>query len=117
MSSGFSSGSEARLKAVMAEVDALAQELPAEKLPDLFGGLEHGKRVAELRLASPLRVPEVNVPLLTVAETADLLKVTKATIYRWTKGKLRNAVVKIGDGSIRLDSKKIQKFIEGSRVG
>lgn len=110
-----SSSAEGRFLAVMAEVDALAAELPRERLPDLFGGLERVRRVAELRLIGEKSGPQPNPGLLDVADVAGMLKITKQTVYRWAKTTLRFGVVDAGEGTLRFDPRKIQKFIESRR--
>jgi excisionase family DNA binding protein len=53
--------------------------------------------------------------LLSVNEVAMTLGVTPQTVYRWTTGKLMQAVVRVGSGSVRFDPDKIRKFINARR--
>ncbi len=47
-----------------------------------------------------------NIPgmLMTVAEAAELLRVSRKTVYRWIEeGKLRACVIRLPSGRIRID--------------
>ncbi len=54
-------------------------------------------------------------PLLRVKEAAQLLQVSKWTIYRWVdEGRLD--ATKIGGGSLRLFRRSVMALVEGNRT-
>lgn len=54
-------------------------------------------------------------PLLRVKEAAQLLKVSKWTIYRWIdEGRLE--ATKIGGGSLRIFRLSVMTLVEGNRT-
>lgn len=54
-------------------------------------------------------------PLLRVKEAAQLLKVSKWTIYRWIdEGRLD--ATKIGGGSLRIFRRSVLALVEGNRT-
>ena len=64
------------------ELLKVAQELPPEQLPRFFGDLEEIRRTAELHAALSARQQADSDELLTVKQAAELLKVSKDTLYR-----------------------------------
>jgi excisionase family DNA binding protein len=57
----------------------------------------------------------VGPPLLRVQEAAQLLKVSKWTIYRWVEeGRL--GATKIGQGSLRIFRSSLNGLIDGHRI-
>jgi excisionase family DNA binding protein len=116
--SGIPDDIDRRLGRAVSELEIIAAELPRERLPDLFGALERARRIAELRFQPVARSVDPEVPdrLLTVAEVAVLLGLERSTIYRWAGGRLRQAVVRVGDGSVRFDQKKLKAFINARRA-
>lgn len=58
----------------------------------------------------------MDLPLLRVKEAAQLLKVSKWTIYRWIdEGRL--GATKIGGGSLRIFRLSVMALLEGNRSG
>jgi hypothetical protein len=55
------------------DLERLARELPADRLPDLIGDLERAKAVAWARLATPTPTRTEPEPLLTAEELAPLV--------------------------------------------
>ncbi len=54
-------------------------------------------------------------PLLRVKEAAQLLQVSKWTIYRWIdEGRLE--ATKIGGGSLRIFRRSVMALVEGNRT-
>lgn len=95
----------------------LAEEIPVEALPGFFAELERASWTARLRLHVPAAA---NGPhsLLTVEETAQVLGgISDAQIYRMAKGVLRSAAVDVGEGTLRFDQERIERFIEARRRG
>lgn len=57
----------------------------------------------------------MNKPLLRVEEAAQVLAVSRWTIYRWVEqGRLEGT--KIGRGSLRVFSRSIEKLVEQNRT-
>jgi excisionase family DNA binding protein len=57
----------------------------------------------------------MNKPLLRVEEAAQVLAVSRWTIYRWVEqGRLEGT--KIGRGSLRIFSRSIEKLVEQNRT-
>ena len=107
-----------RFQAVLAELEQIAGEFGREALPDYFAGLEHAKRVGELRLyasVTPASKGGPLPPLLTVDDVADLFVVSTKKIYEMSKGELRSASIQVGDATLRFDPQKIARFIEARR--
>mgnify|MGYP006386570905 FL=1 len=57
----------------------------------------------------------VEQPLLRVKEAAQLLQVSKLTIYRWIDEGRLNAT-KIGGGSLRIFRVSVTALVEGNRT-
>lgn len=103
--------------AVYAGLLRLAEEIPAGDLPAFFAALEHARWIAQLRLQAP-STPSDSRPLLTVEETARLLGgISEAQVYRMAKGALRAAAVEVGEGTLRFDPERVERFIEARRRG
>lgn len=55
-------------------------------------------------------------PLLTVEQVASLLGgISEAQVYRMAKGALRSAAVDVGEGTLRFDPERIERFVEARR--
>jgi len=108
-----------RLGVVLGELEALAEQVAREDLPELFAGLERVRWTAELRLSIPPAgaIDESPRPLMTAKQLADLLVVSTAEVYRLAKGELRSAAVEVGAGALRFDPRRIEQFLEARRRG
>lgn len=107
-----------RLATLSASLGQALQELPREDLPTFFAELERLRRTAELRLhpsAGPTDPPFGLPHLLDAKQTAAILAVDTATVYRMAKGALRSAVVEIGEGTLRFEASGLRRFIEARR--
>ncbi|MGA6827900.1 helix-turn-helix domain-containing protein [Nitrospira sp. NS4] len=57
----------------------------------------------------------MNKPLVRVEEAAELLAVSRWTIYRWVEqGRLEGS--KIGRGSLRVFTRSIERLVEQNRI-
>ncbi len=64
--------------------------------------------------ANSVRVGTMNKPLLRVGEAAELLSVSRWTIYRWVEeGRLRGT--KIGKSSLRIFCESIVGLVENNK--
>jgi hypothetical protein len=99
---------------------ALARELPYEELSGFFAEVERARSTALLRVASrreeTTRVSGLK-PLLTAETLGAVLGVSEAQIYRLAKGVLRSAAIEVGEGTLRFDPDRIERFIEVRRRG
>jgi hypothetical protein len=110
-----SSARSADAAAVYAGLARLAEAIPSEDLPGFFGELERARWTAQLRLQAAAS-PGSPRPLLTVEEISRLLGgVSEAQVYRMAKGALRSAAVDVGEGTLRFDPGRVDRFIEARR--
>jgi len=56
-------------------------------------------------------------PLLTSEQVAEILGVSVEQVYRLAKGQLRAAAVEVGEGTLRFDVGRVERFIEARRRG
>jgi len=107
----------ARKAEVYAALVALAEELPLEDLPELTGELARTQAIASLRYSnSRSREKRAEGGLLTVEQVAARLGgISEAQVYRLAKTGLRAAAVDVGEGTLRFDPARIDKFIEARR--
>ena len=97
---------------VIAEVGRLAAELPLDELPELFAGLERSRWIAQLRVGSRAALPSPQRRrLLTVAEVAELLRISETNVYQRAKTDLRSAALNVGPGQLRFDADRVDRFL------
>ncbi len=108
-------GIDARLASLLRELEAIAGEVPIESLPSFFGGLERARWVAQLRISTAPLSGRTAEPLLTVEQLCARFGVSKAQVYRLAKTHLRSAVVEVGEGTLRFDPDRLERFIEARR--
>jgi predicted DNA-binding transcriptional regulator AlpA len=104
------------LEAVLSDLEAQAQHLSVERLPQFLGSLARVAATAQQRLLLPsLSLPaEGEDRLLKAEEAATRLGTTRDYLYR-NAGKLP-FTVRLGPGQLRFSERGIQKFIR-SRQG
>jgi hypothetical protein len=103
--------------AVYADLLRLAGEIAVEEIPGFFAELERAGWTARLRLQAPAALSGSR-PLLTVEETARLLGgISEAQVYRMAKGALRSAAINVGEGTLRFDAERMDRFIDARRRG
>jgi hypothetical protein len=103
--------------AVYAGLARLAESIAAEDLPGFFAEIERARWTARLRLQAQATQNKPRV-LLTVEETSRLLGgVSEGHVYRMAKGPLRSAAVEVGEGTLRFDPERVERFIEARRRG
>jgi predicted DNA-binding transcriptional regulator AlpA len=107
----------ARKAEVYAGLSALAQELPLEDLSELVGELARAQAIASLRYSgSEDRQKRTEGGLLTVEQVAARLGgISEAQVYRLAKTGLRSAAVDVGEGTLRFDPARVDRFIEARR--
>jgi len=107
----------ARKAEVYTDLSALAQELPLEDLPELAGELARAQAVASLRYSrSGVLQKHAEGGLLTVEQVAARLGgISEAQVYRLAKTGLRSAAVDVGEGTLRFDPARVDRFIEARR--
>jgi hypothetical protein len=96
----------------------LAAEVSAGELPEFLAEVERARWTAQLRVGAvrPLATGG-RESLLTAEQVADWLQVSEAQVYRLAKTALRSAAVEFGPGTLRFDSARLARFIEGRRRG
>jgi hypothetical protein len=107
-----------RLRQLLGGLEAVVGAFDREALPEVFAGLERLRRQAELRLA--VVPPPGNTglrALLTAKDVATLLQVSPTEVYRLAKVELRAAAIDVGEGTLRFDPRRVDRFLEARRRG
>jgi hypothetical protein len=108
---------EKRLRVALAA--RAVDEVEPEAIPGLLGLLEGARARLWQRLASaPMTPVDSGSPparrLVTCAELAETMKVSRATVFRWSKGFLAPAAVR-GGNILRFDSDRALRIMAGRR--
>jgi predicted DNA-binding transcriptional regulator AlpA len=97
----------------LAAIERTIETSELAALPALAAALAGLSARLALRLAgnTAARPPAGPERLLTVAETAEILRISEGSIYARAKRDLKHAAVQLGPGTVRFSAAGIEKFI------